>query len=1121
MKIHSIQEYRKRLVSPNYSREQVVANVLKKCTYKEILWYYENTPVTFKGLFRYSISHLKRKSYSDIYSTGGVFLKQPIDYVGLMAYVMPIFKDEINRYVIIKEEFERNYLSGEYDKCKDLLSTANRTISYSAWSAVNYIKIAELSGGLDARITEFNRICEEQLSPMMEHICRVAQRSASVEVSVSSLTEKHYTEDISVFSGKEWQKNFITSTCYPYFPYQIGEWMSYDMMSSIIDLYNSFIFNLNHLLPVFRDSDEFKTYLGIISTSINDARLAKYCILLNIEEPNSNDVRFDITRQLYHECNESQLLKTEKYIVDHPYDIDTIYLYNRYLVDCHIPRRTGKADGNLLERISFLLYDYLNNCNDILSFNKLITITQSNPGIQCLRQLYNILADLRNNVVTDTANSYWRHSFGQNFLDVNFYPKRLERDTYLCLNGFSSEDIFDREFGIEQVVIEKNKKKDITEMIANAVNRGDMPPYYRAASVSYLFNKYVELKELKDAVLLYVNEKLNTPNLLIHIDRQMVTKEYTREIDRSLKIPLELSVFYTMINAGLPKITSNVCHYLSESGVSRPSHLPDIDSPLMMYFLENVVDLNTLDAIPDDFFEEEESLEERLAICQRLSKKTGKKDYYAFEINRLVKELGIMKFLKEVDSSKIDVDVNLLKAREMEDVKEAYQIYRDSPEQAAIYADKLVSNEVFLNDVTEEKSVSEKGKHNDRLGVQNKVSYRYVMFHEFYKYVRDKFLINNTAGLDYFLSTRIRHGTIVNQLRHNFQVLFLTTKKGIAGGYDMNTYWAMDIFQLEGESSTRCMDFFLQFTKVVDDAITELKDKYIQVKTERHNTNLEACFDFSAHYFEDRILALYNDDDGDYYHCIDTVFADLWNHTNCCFINVRKEVARTEEKLKSALDSLCYQIETLLGHDHIGLAQFKDTITKCHTSLHEDIKAVTRWFQLKQSSGYDFTMLQLVDASEEAIKKVNDIDFTVTPHIYSTSDFRSITLNTFYDLFHNLLNNVVDYFTEKNKPAKCEITIKEGLDFLEIWIENKIDKKDIDKAQRYIDKYVAQKNSAENAAMARMEGRSGLYKTHTIVFHQLASDGNEFSPYIDEGKYITYIKLNTKNLKVKNEDTTH
>ena len=607
------------------------------------------------------------------------------------------------------------------------------------------------------------------------------------------------------------------------------------------------------------------------------------------------------------------------------------------------------------------------------------------------------------------------------------------------------------------------------------------------------------------------------------------TKTLNRGISDLIVIAADVKPLEIVLHLPLLCEDKNVPYVFVESqrllgracGVSRPSLLPDEDSPLIMYFLEKVVDLNTLDAIPDDFFEEEEALEERLAICQRLSRKTGNKDHYAFEINRLVKELGIMKFLKEVDSSKIDVDVNLLKAREMEDVKEAYQIYRDSPEQADIYADKLVSNEVFPNDVTEEKSVSEKGKHNDRLGVQNKVRYRYVMFHEFYKYVRDKFLINNTAGLDYFLSTRIRHGTIVNQLRHNFQILFLTTKKGIAGGYDMNTYWAMDVFHLEGESCTRCMDIFLQFAKQVDDAITELKDNYIQVKTERHNTNLDACFDFNVSYFEDRIVSLYIDDDGDYYHCIDTVFSDLWFHTNYCFENVRKEITRTEEILKSALDSLSYQIESLLSHDHVGLMQFRDTITKCHTSLHEDIKAVKRWFQLKQSSGYDFTMLQLVDASEEAIKKVNDVEFTITSHINSTSEFKSITLNTFYDLFHNLLNNVVDYFAEKKRSARCDVIIEEGQDFLEIWIENKIDKKDIDKSQRYIDKYITRKNSVENAAMARMEGRSGLYKTHTIVFHQLGSDGNEFTPYIDEGKYIAYIKLNTKNLKVTDENTTH
>ena len=45
------------------------------------------------------------------------------------------------------------------------------------------------------------------------------------------------------------------------------------------------------------------------------------------------------------------------------------------------------------------------------------------------------------------------------------------------------------------------------------------------------------------------------------------------------------------------------------------------------------------------------------------------------------------------------------------------------------------------------------------------------------KTYRDVFLLNNTAGLDYFLSSRIRHGTIVNQLRKYFQEKKLKTRK--------------------------------------------------------------------------------------------------------------------------------------------------------------------------------------------------------------------------------------------------------------------------------------------------------------------------------------------------------
>lgn len=59
--------------------------------------------------------------------------------------------------------------------------------------------------------------------------------------------------------------------------------------------------------------------------------------------------------------------------------------------------------------------------------------------------------------------------------------------------------------------------------------------------------------------------------------------------------------------------------------------------------------------------------------------------------------------------------------------------------------------------------------------------------------LRDRFLSDPKYGLDFFLSTRIRHGTLVNQIRHEFQAHNLVTNIGENNQYKDDEFWTNDM----------------------------------------------------------------------------------------------------------------------------------------------------------------------------------------------------------------------------------------------------------------------------------------------------------------------------------------
>ena len=94
----------------------------------------------------------------------------------------------------------------------------------------------------------------------------------------------------------------------------------------------------------------------------------------------------------------------------------------------------------------------------------------------------------------------------------------------------------------------------------------------------------------------------------------------------------------------------------------------------------------------------------------------------------------------------------------------------------------------------------------------------------------------------------------------------------------------------------------------------------------------------------------------------------------------------------------------------------------------------------------------------------------------------------------------------------CKVAVKEEGDWLKIEVSNQIFEKDVADAQEKIDKYKKYHDGLDNRSRSRLEGKSGLYKIDTIVYHQLMGKGNMFEPLIRDGQYVVSISINKLNM---------
>ncbi|SEA55012.1 hypothetical protein SAMN05216462_1754 [Xylanibacter ruminicola] len=1107
------------LNTQNTNKKGVLSGMLDECTFDELELIYHRSRSLYHGLL--SLSYLRRKNYSEIYSSS-IQPHRPIkEYVGLQAYVIKRNADLINQYVELKYQADCAVLRGDYVQARTFIEKINKTVSYSYWAACYLIKIERLDKGLQACSNLYNRLFSENHT-IVQSLIYCAFRSSSLDFLLEDVKRVLWPKSAA---DSELVNNYLISHSMPYLGFKEGIWMCTDMNSSIIDLYNNLINFLPNLEDATLNDESVRHCLSELNACIKDKYLNKLCYLFKI----GTNLVVDNERQTilndYLQADYASVQeKAKPYFERNADDFEVYSLYLKSLLHCGGTIEQPSNESDITKKIGYHYFEILSHKNN-QSFHKrrLQNICRSQYHIQGVRYMLSLLDGIETDDIYSLYDTSWKCLPYHSPVDACMFEEQDDRKAYIRTLSRGT-DVWEQLFNEHPV----NLTDDYMELsiagidrdtaypfLEKRFNNNDVPPYMKDAVASFIFNHLIRLEHYQEAIRFYVESRLHDAALVIGFENKDTIIGILENKDIAREIPLELSIFAEMVGADAESMYFIYKKYLKTCGVQRASEIEITGDEKQRYFLENVAVVKVLTLHVLRFKSVKQVMEERSAICSNLY------DYYQDkkineEISSICRDIKIMDLNNQVDESKIYVDVRSIKDNELKEARDLYDMFDNTSNQVAYH--DIVMSEIYnlFNShglPTNFSEIDETGKLRDASGKVEMVNYRKDVMTQLFLAIRNQFLFNPKFGLDNYLSTRIRHGTLVNQLRNHFEERNLVTNT-INGNYAHNDFWVGSQFELRDSRTLQCLQLFESFSKCTDAIISDIKDSYVQVKTEDHKEKEKGCFDFDKRFFDGVIdMLLMNQTLNSFDACYDLIIEYLWKHTERCLETMREKLVEVQTEMLNNLHTLQRDVLNVIGSDNPGVNLFNDAVSYCQNGIQNDFQIVTKWFKRSNYVDFDFTIGQVIDTSIGFINRNNKNILKTRVTDNSATTFQGRYFGTLYDIFHDILNNALVYEKKYRLNGECEIKVAENEGYLQIQVSNPIREEDEASLIAKIQEISSKLEEKIYTGKTRDEGNTGCSKIYNAVYYHLGSSQNTYGNAVEDQHFVVNVDIEINPIK--------
>lgn len=1098
------------------------------------------------------LGDIKERPLLGLYSKGSLTSVSLTSELNLVLIGVRRYKYEINLFLKYKELYESYLLIGNYEKAENQLSKIENKICYSLWSLENRFVLKELSGKASENkefLSHFNetnsskgitKYLAHYLSLRAEHSLSINKYFNDLEISLNNLRNTDTKEAFqNYYRFKLTFLNHIDFSNY-------GEIIALDFSHSIIDRYLNLIKVLTNLLAVSSYLDEdrdkkivLKSYLqnriNYLIRKIDDPVLYKLKILSGENifpafdlKKSYNEIKLidNYTIGLY-DIVEKEL---QKLLIENPTQFDLYVLYVKSLI-------YQKKDFTFIGNKKSLQNEILNDLFKIISvttnpdqaaLNLLriannITSCSLSYGItdfvyfqtkgRLERKLlsrisYNFANPIIYDVFTDDSDKLnFLNMLSEKFPDsitVEFFQERLKGlDNLIKYEKKIPEGKFKVELG--RKFQEKNDYiSAVKEWEYLIDNFKDTAPILETAILN-LFQCYLKLNQPNKCIDLFVDNFFYNNHIIDKIEvGELLTQIHSNKF-RIVEKGINLPIFYTIIDAGDVETHLAFELFNNSHGVEKPSELllriSEFNEKKIMFFLEYTCSPKVL-MHSTSINNSKERLEERLSIANFIREKDQNNKNIISEIKSIQNILVIQQGLIDLDESKIYVNEQGILENELQE----YEAIYDRFEVISRITDK---GKVFI--LEGGKLTTYSSQENTEL---EKIEYSnnpvFDIYMELFNAVKDKFL-NSQFGIVAYLSTRIRHGVLVGELRPIFETHnLITLKEGNSSKYRRNIYWDMIYGNFAQDQKEQIQITLSDFASKIDGLIFDLIKKHLQVY--KSETNEDGWFNYefdSNELWYHSMASIYRES---YTHFVQGIFEVLWEKTdeNLKFIRgkIQNEILN---KFNEHFDELERTVVSQLGE--FNSEPLRKSIKDCSTEIQTVIQKISRWFKRSEIMAADFSLSELINIVAEYTSKSSwQKRLLLTQEINYDCKIKGVYKTHFADLIRIFLENIIKHSGESALELNCKITSSfEEVDSLKIIIQNEItDKNSIEEL-----KSVWQGNSLDLDKLLS-ERKSGYQKAFKILTSDLQCskcDCLKTNISEDEKIFSVLLSINIKDLK--------
>lgn len=1049
------------------------------------------------------------------------------------------YKDEINKFIEYKKNFEIALLSGSFEIAEELINKIETEICISLWSIENRFLIIEQRKGLKENTNFLNEINTKNKKHFVQSLAHFFSIKAEKELSVNRY-QVSFVKFFLPLIEKGYQEDF------EYYLFKLDPFLkgSYEHLSMILacENYNSIIDKYLTLLKIFQYSilsvtDTEKNLKEILAQrlfyfdkKIIDPIIDKLSIIINEEYKEYKLTLTDLQciKALDYYTNgdyKNSEIATKEILITNPLSIE---IYSIYVKSLLIQNKEfegiGKEDSFQYIILSALydLYKKEKNPVDLGIILRKIAYNLSNINYISYYLIDVVKTEVENNTSFNKLSiintSFLNPLLGSLYYSSSIYLKhQLEifpNSNTIKFLAAIEDGSFDsmEKIGVckTRIAIYKaldyQKRDNFVEAAIiweDLLNNKDLVNFQRERVLVNLFHCKTELKEYDYCIKLYVDYHFINKFLVLKLNANPVRDQIKKGKYKNIKYSILLPIFFHLTQADDYDIHTSYECFLISSGAEKPSELiSNIKGydKLLLFFLNNICTLEIFKHSPF-ITSTYDKLNERITICQFLRDiDPDNKKQYVEEENSLSKKLIIQKGLQEIDDSKIYVNQVSIAQNELKDLKSVFNRYMSimqlSKEKDVAFIN--IGSERVLN-------VSFQDQNADNLEFSKDP--QYDIFKEIFYDIRDKFLYSK-YGLKLYLSARIRHGVLLGEIRPEFELLHLVTEKEKASEvYKINTHW-QDYIEPFCNSSvySKFNTYMSSFSKKIDELINnELLDKYILIKTEKENPEGWLNYEFDEVELQ-LIYSLIFKYETDYEQFINKIFAELWARTeqNLKVVqeNIRNDI---KDSFFDAIQSLEISLNSLFIDNLIS--DLYNNLTDVKVKIENKLNKIAQWFTITDTQISDFEFIKIIEVCSESIHNhYTSKQLDLKQDISCEGLIKGQYYTHFVDLLRIFFQNILDYTTETTVAATIDVL--KTVDSIIINVKNELkEDEDIDLLREKI-------NISDDLNRSQLDKQSGLYKALNIVKTNFENENNQLRLDIIDRKFCVSVIVNCENLFV-------